>query len=213
MGKILDFFVPREKEFLRMLDDAGENVLRGVAVFSEFVQDYNKLNNQQKKDFLEKIEEIEHRGDRITHAINDRLNRVFVTPIDKEDINELAVLLDDIIDLIYSTTKQIALYELEQVDSCILELTRIIDLGTKEILNLITHLKNIKYSKENGIKIHQLENEADEIYQKAMAEMYRKKKDATEIIKLKDVYYNLEIITDKIEDISVVIQNIVIKHG
>jgi hypothetical protein len=213
MGWLLDFFVPREHEFLRILEDAGENVSRSANTFSEFIKNYHKLSKQQKKEYLAKIEEIEHRGDRIVHFINDRLNNTFVTPIDKEDIHKLAGLLDDIIDLIYSTTKQIVLYDLKKVDSCILETSKIINEGVKEVRLLLDHLKKIKYPKTNGIKIHQLENEADELYQKAMALLYTKKRNPTEMIKLKDIYFDLELVTDKIEDISEVVQNIIIKHG
>lgn len=213
MGAIMDFIIPREIKFLQMLDDAAENVMRGVIIFSEFSDKFPKLNAQQKKDYLIKIEEIEHRGDKIIHVISDKLNKVLITPIDKEDIHQLAGLLDDIIDLIYSTTKQIVLYDLRKVDSCILELNKIIREGVKETRILISQLKKIKYAEENAVKIHKLENDADDIYEKAMAELYAKNKDTIELIKLKDIYFNLELVTDKIEDVSVVIQNIVIKHG
>ncbi len=213
MGKILDFFVPRDKTFLKMLDDAGENSMRGIDVFSEFISEYKKLSAKQKKEYLEKIEDIEHRGDKITHVINERLNQTFVTPIDKEDINHLTGLIDDVIDLIYSTTKQIVLYDLKNIEKHIIDITKIIKSGMKEILILISDLKQIRFSKETSINIHQLENEGDEIYQSAMVELYSKKIDPTEMIKLKDIYYNLELVTDKMEDISVVIQGIVIKHG
>ena len=213
MGAVMDFFVPREKKFLKMLDDAAENVMRGIVLFSDFITTFSELKRQEKEEYLTKIEEIEHRGDKITHVINDQLNLAFITPIDKEDIHQLSVLLDDVIDLIYSTTKQIVLYDLKKIDKCVLELARIIQEGVKETRFIVGQLKKIQYAKKNAVLIHQLENEADEIYQKGMAELYTKKQDITEMIKLKDVYYNLELTTDKIEDISVVIQNIIIKNG
>lgn len=213
MSAIIDFLVPREKKFLSMLDDAAENAQRGALAFSEFISEFPKLNKSQKKEYLNKIEEIEHRGDKIIHVINARLNSVFITPLDKEDIHELAGLIDDLIDLIYSTTKQIVLYELKNTDKCIGDLTALITEGIKEVRQLVDHLKKIKYSEHHGVKIHDLENQADDIYEKAMAELYAKKKDAAELIKLKDIYFNLELVTDKMEDISVVIQNIVLKHG
>ncbi len=213
MGGLLDFFVPREHKFFNMLEDQGKNALQGIDVFLEFIGKYPQLKKEQKLEYLKKIEELEHRGDRITHFINESLNKVFITPLDKEDINKLSVLLDDVIDLIHSTTKQIVLYDLKKTDKCITELSKIIKEGMKEIIIILIHLKKIDFPKKNGIKIHQLENEADDLFEKAMAELYAKKINAPEMIKLKDVYYNLELVTDKIEDISVIIENIVIKHG
>ena len=213
MGSLLDFFIPRESRFLQMLDDAAENDMRGALIFLEFASTFSKLSKQQKRDYLDKIEEIEHRGDKIIHVINDKLNKAFITPIDKEDIHQLAGLLDDVIDLIYSTTKQIVLYDLKNVDDCILNLTNVIKEGLKEVRALIIHLKKIRFSEKNAVKIHELENKADDVYEKAMAKLYLGKQNLTEIIKLKDVYYNLELVTDKLEDISVVIQNIMIKNG
>ena len=187
--------------------------MTGANVFSEFVNKFSTLNKEQKKGYLTKIEEIENRGDKIIHVIHDRLNNSFITPFDKEDIHQLSSILDDIIDLVYSATKQIVLYDLKKVDKCILELSRIINEGVNEVKILVQHLSKTKFAKSNSVKIHQLENEADDIYQQAMAELYRKSSDALEFVKLKDVYFNLELVTDKIEDVSDVIQNVVIKHG
>ena len=210
---ITDILFPREKIFLRMLNDAAGNSMHGAVTFSEFVNNFSSLTKEQKKEYLNKIEGIEERGDKIIHVINERLNNALITPIDKEDIHQLSSILDDIIDLIHSATKQIVLYDLKKVDKCILELTRIINEGVKEIMILVHHLNKIKFAKKNSVRIHQLENEADEIYQKAMAELYSKENNAIELVKLKDVYFNLELVTDKIEDVSDVIQSVVIKHG
>lgn len=213
MAGLLDILVPREHKFFNMLEDQGKNAVQGIDVFLEFIEKYSSLKKEQKREYLENIESLEHRGDRITHFINENLNKVFITPIDKEDINKLAILLDDVIDLIFSTTKQIVLYDLKKADDCILALAKIIKEGMKEIMSLLIYLKKIRYPKSHGIKIHQLENEADDVYEKAMAQLYVKKIKVQELIKLKDIYYNLELVTDKMEDISVIIENIVIKHG
>lgn len=213
MGKMTDFLIPKEQNFLKMLMDAAENDMRGIEIFYEFMEKFPKLSKSQKKEYLSKIEEIEHRGDKIIHVINDRLNHAFITPIDKEDIHELAGLIDDIIDLLYAASKHIVLYELKKVDPTIQGLARVIKEGMKETQVLVSQLKKITYASKNGMKIHQLENEADDIYEKGMAGLFTKKQDFVEMIKLKDIYYNLELVTDKMEDVSVIIQNIVIKHG
>src|SRR3989338_1003653 len=213
MGVITDILFPKERIFFKMLNDAAENSFRGITTFSEFVNRFSSLNKEEKKEYLDKIEEIECRGDKIIHVIHERLNNTFITPIDKEDIHQLASILDDIIDLVYRSTKQIVLYDLKKVDECILELTRIINEGVKEVRILVHHLNKTKFAKKNSVRIHQLENEADDVYEKAMAKLYSSKNTAVELIKLKDVYFNLELVTDKIEDVSDVIQNVIIKHG
>lgn len=213
MGIITDILFPKERIFLKMLNDAADNSMRGVIVFSEFINKFPSLNKEQKKEYLNKIDEIEGKGDRIIHALHERLNNALITPIDKEDIHELSTILDDIIDLVHSATKQIVLYELKKVDKCILELTRIINEGAREVVVLVYHLNKMKFEIKNSVRIHQLENQADEIYENAMAELYRGKNNAKELIKIKDIYFNLELVTDKIEDVSDVIQNVIIKHG
>lgn len=213
MGAVTDFLFPREKIFFKMFNDAAKNSLNGVSIFNEFINNFTKLNANEKKEYLRKIEEIEDRGDRIVHLIHEKLNNSFITPIDKEDIHELSSTLDDIIDLIYSSTKQIVLYEIKDVDECIIELTRIIQEGSKEVIKLIEHLANSKLAKQSLVKINKLENDADDILEKYMAELYKSKRNPIDVIKLKEVYYNLELVTDKIEDISDVIQSVIIKHG
>src|SRR3989344_1062021 len=158
MGKVLDFMFPRERIFYKMLNDAAGNVNQGVAIFYEFISKFPKLNAKQKIEYLKKIENIEDRGDRIIHTINERLNNVFITPIDKEDIHKLSGILDDIIDLVYGSTKQIVLYDLKRVDKCILELTKIINEGVKEVVVLVMNMKQGMFSKKNSVRIHQLEN-------------------------------------------------------
>jgi len=213
MGMITDILFPKERIFFKMLNDAAENSFQGVTTFSEFVNKFSSLNKEGKKAYLDKIEEIEGRGDKITHVIHERLNNTFITPIDKEDIHALASTIDDIIDLVYSATKQIVLYDLKKIDICILELARIINEGVKEVRIMVYHLNRKQFAKKNSVRIHQLENEADDAYEKAMAELYSSKNNSIELIKLKDVYFNLELVTDKIEDVSDVIQNVVIKNG
>ena len=213
MGAITDFLFPKEKIFFRMLNDAAENSMNGVKIFSEFVNNFPKLDKNKKKEYLNKIEEIEGRGDKIIHVINERLNNAFITPIDKEDIHQLSMILDDIIDLVYGATKQIVLYDLNKMDRYVLELTKIIEEGVKEVIVLVSYISKTEFAKKNSVKIHWLENEADAIYQKAMVELYNSKKNPVELIKLKDVYFNLELVTDKIEDVSDVIQNVIIKHA
>ncbi|MBI2045268.1 DUF47 family protein [Candidatus Pacearchaeota archaeon] len=213
MGAITDFLFPKEKIFFRMLNDAAENSMHGVEIFSEFVNNFSKLGKNKKKEYLNKMEEIEGRGDKIIHTINERLNKAFITPIDKEDIHQLSIILDDIIDLVYGATKQIVLYDLERIDKHVLELTKIMVEGVKEVAVLINSLSKTEFAKDNSVKIHWLENEADAIYRKAMVELYNGKRKPIELIKLKDVYFNLELVTDKIEDVSDVIQNVIIKHA
>lgn len=207
------FFIPREEKFFKILNDQASNTLNGVICFQEFVYKFQNLSQAQKEEYLKRIEEHEHRGDDITHFLMDRLNRVFITPIDKEDLHQLTVLLDDVLDLIYASAKQIVGYKLKKVDKHIIKMTDIIKEGMEETTHATKNLKLIKYSKQSSIKINQLENDADEVYHNAMTELFSNSMDSIEVIKLKDIYFNLELICDKLEALSNVMQNIVIKHA
>ena len=211
--RILELFIPKEQKFFIMLKDQTDNVMQAAILFNKFVREFNSLNQNQRQDFVKKISDLEHRGDRITHFIMDRLNESFITPIDKEDLHRLVMLLDDVIDLINVVTRQMVIYNLKSLDSSIERFGSIIQEGLYETSMAIHSLKMMKYSKKNAIRINQLENEADELFRKVIGDLFANGKDPVKIIKFKDICSNLELITDKIEDVSVVLDNIVIKNA
>ncbi len=210
---IFEFLVPREERFFDMLCDQAANTLDGALVFREYIHSFGKLSREQREATVSRIKEIEHRGDRIIYAINERLNHTLITPLDKEDIHELANLLDDVLDLLDKVARQTIHYRVKKVDAYLFNLAECIVMGMQHTQRLMGELRRLRFPRETARKVHELESKADTIYCAAMANLFARSTDPVEIIKLKDLYQSLEVVTDKIKDVSVIIENVVIKHA
>ena len=213
MANIMHWLVPKEEKFFEMLTEQAENVLEGAKELKSFVANYDKFERNERKSKIQAIKSIEHKGDEITHKIIESLNKTFITPIDKEDIHEMAVLLDDVIDLINAVALRFVLLGVERIDAHIIKLVDIILDAAAELNKSILDLRKLKDMREHYIKIHSLENEADEVYHEALSELFHFYKNSIDIIKYKEIYDLLEDVTDKCEDVTNVIENIVVKHA
>jgi len=212
MTNILHWLLPKEQKFFHMLKDQSVNVVKGAEEFKNLVDNYDKLSDSGKKDIVKKLKAIEHKGDNLAHKIIGILDKTFITPIDKEDIHRLALLLDDIIDFIYTISERMIIYKLKKLDKHINELVDIVFESVKKIDKAIFGVEKLKSMNQFYIDLHTLENEGDEVYHAALAQLF-KKKNVIEIIKLKDIYTYLEDIIDKCEDVANVIESIVVKHA
>ena len=155
-------------------------------------------------------------GDSITHRIFSELNSTFVTPIDREDIHELASALDDILDHIDGCANRFALYKITRVPKAVIQLIDVLILSMAELTNgvhLLRNLNDVEKFKASFTKVNEYENEADDIFDKAVADLFDKEKDPIQIIKLKEVFVGLETATDKCEDAANVLEGILIKHN
>lgn len=213
MPNIMHWLVPKEEKFFEMLNEQAENVLESAKELKSFVNNYSKFERNERKLKANAIKQIEHKGDEITHKIIDGLNKTFITPIDKEDIHQMVVLLDDVIDLINAVALRFVLLGIERIDEHIIKLADIILGAVAELNKSIADLRKLKDMKEHYIKIHSLENEADDVYHRALEELFHFYKNSVDIIKYKEIYELLEKITDKCEDVANVIENIVVKHA
>jgi uncharacterized protein Yka (UPF0111/DUF47 family) len=151
----------------------------------------------------------------ITHAVYELLNRTFITPIEPEEISRLATALDDILDYIDGTVHQMFVYGIRETDDYMIELSKLIALSASQIeeaVRGIRDLKNPKYIEERCIEVNRLENLADDVLGHALRELFTSD-DAVTIIKLKDIYENLEMATDKCEDAANVLSDIAIRHS
>ena len=212
MANILHWLLPKEEKFFHMLKEQSSNVVKGADEFKNLIGNYNELNDSSKRELVNKIKDIEHEGDILTHNIIGILDKTFVTPIDKEDIHRLATLLDDLIDLIYTISQRIIIFKIETIDIYIKNLTDIILESVKRVDQGILEVKNLKNMGQFYVDVHTLENKGDDIYHTALAKLFDKK-DPIEIIKYKEIYEFLENITDKCEDVANVIESIVVKHA
>lgn len=205
-----EWLIPQDKHFFNMLENESNNVLDGSKAFLEMLTNYENINEKQQK-----IKDIEHQGDDFVHEIFEELNKTFITPIDHEDISALASAFDDVLDYIDGTATRLVLYEIEKPQENMIKLAEVILNQATELNLAICGLRNIKNPKEiekRCIEVNRLENVADDIYKKSVAQLF-KEKDAIEIMKLKEIYERLEFATDKCEDAANVISDIVVKNS
>lgn len=205
-----EWILPQDKHFFNMLENESKNVLDASILFLEMLKNYENVQEKQKR-----IKDIEHQGDDFVHEIFEELNKAFITPIDHEDISKLASAFDDVLDYIDGTAARLVLYEIEKPEENLIRLAEILVKQTTELNTALSGLRNIKNPKEiekRCIEVNRLENSADDIYKRSVAELF-KRKDAIEIMKLKEVYERLELATDECEDAANVISDIVVKNS
>lgn len=213
MASIMHWLVPKEEKFFEMLAEQSENALEGAKQLKDFVSSYDKLEKGERKAKAQSIKSIENKGDNITHKIIEQLNKTFITPIDKEDIHQMAILLDDMTDLINAVSLRFLLLGIERTDIHINKFAGIILDCATELNKSVLDLRRLKEMNGHYVKIHSLENDADDVFCEALSELFHYYKNSIDIIKYKEIYELLEKTTDKCEEITHVIENIVVKHA
>jgi predicted phosphate transport protein (TIGR00153 family) len=159
------------------------------------------------------IKEIEHHCDFLTHEIVQRLNRTFVTPIDREDIHQLASVLDDVMDSIDASAGLFSLYRISELRYGAVELAEMIERQAEVIVRATPLLEKRKGVLELSAELNRLEHEADEIYRTAVGRLFDEERDPIAVIKWKEILRVLEEATDRCEDVGNVLETIVVKHG
>ncbi|MCZ7392649.1 MAG: DUF47 family protein [Candidatus Methanoperedens sp.] len=205
-----EWILPQDKHFFNMLENESQNVLDGSNAFLDMLKNYENIKEKQQK-----IKDIEHQGDDFVHEIFEELNKTFITPIDHEDISGLASAFDDVLDYIDGTAARFVLYDIEKPEENMIKLAEVLVKQTTELNIALCGLRNLKNPKEiekRCIEVNRLENIADDIYKTSVAQLF-KRKDAIEIMKLKEVYERIEFATDKCEDAANVISDIVVKNS
>jgi hypothetical protein len=165
-------------------------------------------------DKAHEIKETEHKCDFLTHEIIQRLNKTFVTPMDREDIHAIARTLDDVMDAIDDVAALIPLYRIDHVRPGVREMTRVISAQAEELRRAMDGLEN-KHSVvlDTAVEINRLENEADRIHMQAIGKLFDEERDAITIMKWKAIFDLLEDATDAAEDVANLLENVVVKNG
>ena len=202
--------LPREEKFFALFLKQVENISEA----SKLMLEGAKAGNSQLAKASEQIKALESKGDEITHDIFTRLNQTFITPLDPEDIQALSVSLDNVLDGIEDAAHRMVAYQLEPITPTMLELCQIVKLCSISLKKAFEMLDKKKDQvMEHCIEINRLENEADLIGRSAVADLFRKEKDAIALIKLKEVYEFFETTVDNCEDVADVLQNVVVKNS
>ncbi len=206
---IRGILLPRDKLFFALLERESKNVLAGAQEFQHLISNYDSLAEKRNR-----IKQLEHDGDEIVHEIYFHLSKSFVTPIDREDIAKLASLYDDVLDYTYAIVNRLYLYEIDAPTEAMRKFTEIIMKSVEEIDVAFASFNELTAPgiEERCNEVDRLENEADTLLNESVADLF-KSKDAIHIMKLKEIYELMEIVTDKCEDVVLVIRNIILEYS
>lgn len=213
VNNLIRFFLPKDKIFYDIFENIVGNLKDMGSIFKKAM---NEQDIAKRDEMFQKLEQGEHRNDEYTHQIFVELSSNFITPFDREDIHHLATALDDIADFIYASTKKIKNYNITVVDSYMIEMAEINHKSIKALADAVTKLRNMKnvsQIKQDCVEINSLENAADAVLDQAIIHLFSNALQPIEVIKLKDIYQDLETISDKCEDASNVIESIIIKYA
>jgi len=201
-------FLPREDDYFVFFSQMTERIQEAADLLGEMVQS----DSQDAEDYAKRIKDVEHACDQITHNITNKLNKSFITPFDREDIYTLSVALDDICDYIDAGARAIVMYDIREFNDPIRQFVEVIRGLASEINLAVSALKASNGMSKHFVEIHRLENEADEIYFRAIKELFTRVDDPVSVIKLKEFYEILENATDRCESVANIIESIVLKH-
>ena len=208
-------FIPREVKFFDLLEQQSHVVVRGAKLLQECLE--SKGSADEIYLASKRIHAVEHEGDELVHQLMDRLNKSFITPLDREDIHALTSRLDDVLDYVDAVAKRLVTFKIAAPTHHAIELGRIIVRSAEETAVGVALLRDL--SKADAIlkqceKIGQLENDADQVMRDALNDLFNGgDRNPLEVIKWKDIYEHLELATDKCEDVADIIESVLVKYS
>jgi len=213
LNSFMKFFMPKDRVFYTLFEEVADNVSKMGKTLKEVVTepDFDK-----RAAIISRIEDLEHMNDELTHRIFTELGRNFITPFDREDIHYLASALDDICDYTFATAKKIYFYKINPNDQGIQKMADLIEQGCDQIRNAVKELRNMKNMRKITdalVKVNSIENQADDIFDLSIDRLFETEPDAKEVIKKREIYQVMEVVTDKCEDAANVIESIIIKYA
>lgn len=202
-------FLPREDEYFVFFSQISEIIVKVANHLVDMLDD----NPENFEAYKLKIKEAEHSCDELTHKITTKLNKSFITPFDREDIYTLTVALDDICDYMDAGARAIVMYDIQEIDVHAKALAKILQEMSVQINGAVSMLKKPNGMNQYFVEIHRLENDADDIYFRAIGDLFQKESNPIQLIKLKELYEILENGTDRCESVANIIESIVLKHN
>lgn len=199
--------LPREESFFNLFNQAAQNILQAARMLKELLDDYRDVERK-----AEAIKAVEEKGDEITHTIIDRLNRTFITPLDREDIFALAKQLDDVLDWIEASSARMAVYKIDHSTSEARELAHIVVSECEAVVEAVGSLRRLEAMDGPLHEINRLENLADHLQRDAIAKLFATHGDPIDVMKWKEIYETLEEATDQGEHVAHVLEGIYAKH-
>jgi predicted phosphate transport protein (TIGR00153 family) len=202
--------IPRETKFFEMFAGIANNVVEGAQVLSDLLHNWDY---QQAPAAVQRIKEIEHRGDDMTHQVLVKLNQTFITPFDREDIHLLASSLDDVLDFVYGASDRLLTYKITQPSPSAKILAGIVLKQAEELKKAVALLDKNHHLLQHCVEVNRLENEADQVSREAIGRLFDGGYDPITLIKLKELLEILEEASDKAEDVANVLETVVLKNA
>jgi len=208
VARLSQVFVPQDRAFFDLFEESTGNLVRAAELLDEMLGHF-----PERKDLAREIKAVENEADRVTHDILHRLNNTFVTPIDREDILQLASALDDVVDLTEEAADLLVLYKIEAPMDQAQALAGILVDACRQIAKGMPRLRSFESISHFVVEIHRLENEGDRISREAVASLFETGIDPMVVIRWKDVFDRLEGAIDATEKVADVLESVVIKNS
>jgi predicted phosphate transport protein (TIGR00153 family) len=199
--------VPQERGYFRLFSEFAATLDQAAQLLASLMSDFSTLKSTARQ-----MVELEHVGDKIVHDIVKRLNKTFITPLDREDIYDLAATLDEVLDSIEAAADMMLLYRIAAPTQHAVEQSAVIAKQTAVLRLAIDSLEKRKGLNDHWIEVNRLENDGDRLYRDAVAELFDGDMKCTDIIKWKDIYSTLEHAIDDCEHVANIIESIVLKN-
>lgn len=210
---VLKIFLPKDRIFYSLFEEVSSTL---VTMGNQFKAALQERDLGKRDEMLRALEDLEHKNDEITHRIFIELGRNFITPLDREDIHYLTTSLDDIADYIWGAAKRVVNYQITDEYNTLPAFAEIISKSIGAINTAVYSLRDMKDLRAITaacVLVNSLENDADDLLDQTMMKLFSTPITAVELIKQKDIFQMLEVVTDKCEDVANVIESIIIKYS
>jgi predicted phosphate transport protein (TIGR00153 family) len=204
-------FIPREEKFYDLFEELADKIDEGGKLFLDMLLNYDSFETR-----LVKLKEIEHEADDITHRTYEKMHTTFLTPIDREDIHALVNKMDSILDMTEAAAVRMSLYKIKAPKEELFQQARILNEATAKVKLIVCGLRDMKNAKmilDACVEINTLENAGDQILRATMARLFEHETDPFELIKWKEIFERFEDALDICEDVSNIVEGIVLKNG
>jgi predicted phosphate transport protein (TIGR00153 family) len=203
--------LPHDASFFANFEAQGKKTVEGCLALQQMVADPTGLDGK-----AERIKQIEHECDEITHAVVEGLHKTFITPLDRNDIYRLITKMDDIMDLVEAVADRLALYDMSAMKKEAVELTATLVSSAEHVLGAVSGIRDLGKPAvilQHCVEINRLENAADNQLRGALARLFKEEKDPISVIKWKEIYETLEAATDRCEDVANVLEGVVLENS
>jgi len=199
--------IPKEVRFFDYFEQQSQHIINAAGLLHDLVHHFADARAK-----VHAIKEVEHAGDQVTHEIVRRLNTSFITPLDREDIHDLATRLDDVLDYIEAAAERLVVYRIKEPTSACRAMSDVIVTIVHSMDRAIRCLRTMDPAfHEHAVEVNRLENSADNLLRDSLAALFEEEGDPIEVIKWKEIYETMEIVTDRCEDVANVIEGIILK--